>query len=182
MVSKIEPFLILVIILFTYIGFSIQEEGKVLTKKYSKQKKDVSIYQPQGVEVNSTGISYRYRAKNAVLLKGVWHFDKFWLKSSDIKSLTSKKASKDKRYIILTGNVKLHKVDGSFYKAQKVIYDTKKKIAKSKGKFWGEKGKSWVKGIDFYYITEKKITYAKKVFAHYDLEDKKSFKAKSKTP
>ena len=174
MVSKIEPILLLVIILFTYIGISIQEEGKILRKKYSKQKKDVQVQSPNGVEVNATGLAYRYKASKGMLLRGTWHFSNFWMKSSDIKSLTSKKASKDKRFIKLSGDVRLHKVDNSLYKAEKVIYDTKVKTVKSQGKFRGEKGKSWVNGYDFDYRMEKKITYAKRVFAHYDLEDKES--------
>lgn len=176
MVSKIEPILFLVILIFGYIGFSIQEEGKILQKKYAKQKKDIFILSPTGVEINSSGLAYRYRAKDAMLLGGTWHFNSFWLKGDKIKSLSSKKATKDKRYIKLFGDVKLHKIDDSIYKAQKVIYDTKIKRVKSQGKFRAQKGKSWVIGKDFDYQIPKKITYAKKVFAHYDLEENKKNK------
>ncbi len=167
MVSKIEPILVVVIGVFFYIGISIQEEGKILTKKYSKDKKDIEITLPVGVEVNSSGVAYNYKASKATLKKRVWYLDNFWLDNRDIKSLSSKKATKDKRYIKLYKDVVLKKSDGSIYKADIVFYDTKAKRVFSRGPFFATKNRSWVRGVDFDYRIDKKLTFAKRVKAHY---------------
>jgi hypothetical protein len=167
MVYRVEIILTIVIAIFIFVGFSIQREGKILKQRVSNLKKDVQIYDVYGVEVNLTGVTNRYRADEVKLIKGVWHLKSFWLTNRDVKSLTSDSATKDKRYIKLYRDVVLCRDDGSIYRADEVIYDTKAKRLYSNGSFEGRKNPNWVKGDNFDYYVDSRVTYAKNVYAHY---------------
>jgi len=61
------------------------------------------------------------------LIGEVWYFNEFKLKNRDIKMLKSDKAIRDKRFIKLSGNVKVVRFDDSeIIESKTVIYDHSK--------------------------------------------------------
>ena len=167
MVSKIEIIMILAIATSLFVGINLQMKGEALKRQDEQIKKSVEVINPVGREVNSTEVANFYQASKAILIKDVWEFENFKFHNSDIKSLVAKKATKDKQFIKLIDSVKMERFDGSKYRANLVVYDTKIKRVFSEGYFQADKNGSWVKGVDFDYMIKEKLTFAKKVSAHY---------------
>ncbi len=140
MVSKIEILMVLLIGVSLFVGINYQLEGEALKKEIqTTTKKSIEAINLVGREVNRTEVTQFYQSSKVVLIGEVWYFNEFKLKNRDIKMLKSDKAIRDKRFIKLSGNVKVVRFDDSEYRAKTVIYDTKMKRLSSKGDFQADK-------------------------------------------
>ncbi len=170
MVSRVEIFLILMLLLALGIGLSNRIEINHARSKTKVAKKRAELFDASSMEVNGSGVTNRYYASHAVLINGVWVMRDFRATNKDIRLLKSKKAIRDGSIDLLKGNVVMIKSDGSISKAQKVVYDRKRDILKSIGPFTRIKGKAYQKGIDFFYEGKLKRTKAKRVYARFPLK------------
>lgn len=172
MVSRIEVVLFLLLLLFAGIGVSTHMEAVRASKMAKEERKKVMIVAGHLREINATGLENDYRSDRAWLKGEVWYFENFLLRNREIRRLQSEHARKEKTGITLEGNVTLDRMDDSRFRAEKIVYDDHSRILQSVGPFYGEKGESFVRGSDLYYDLTRKVTRARKVFAHYILGQK----------
>jgi len=167
MVSRIEIFLALLLLFFLSLAFVTQQEIEKARAQKLPVHKSVEVSGARVREVNATSLISAFEASKAELIQKTWYLDDFMMRNADIKSLRSRHARRTKENIRLEGNVTLHRLDDSLYRAETVIYDRKRKTLRSVGPFRGEKEQSFVRGVDFFYETGPRRTRAEKVFAHY---------------
>ncbi|WP_292661325.1 hypothetical protein [Nitratifractor sp.] len=172
MVSRIEAALFAALLLFVVIALTSQAIERSKKEGAGGEHKKVEIHDATLREVNASGLLDEYHSRRAVLVADTWRFDAMKMHNSQIRSLQARKARQEKEKIFLEGNVTLHRLDGSVYRADKVRYDEKRRILDSIGPFTGRKGESYVRGTDFHYELGPRRTEAKKVFAHYLMEKK----------
>jgi len=178
MVSKIEILLTATVLLAIGGGFLLNSSGleKNNISTSSSSKKIVEIKDGVVRDVNSSSLKNLYKSRYSYMIDKVWYFENFFLKTPDIKSLSSKKAKKDEKRDYLEGDVILERLDNSKFFADKIIYDESMKILHSIGAFRAEKGSNRVRGINLFYDLRNKITKAEDIFAHYEMEKTKSIK------
>ena len=170
MVSRLEIFLTLMIILALTLGLSNTIAIKHARAKKGKSKKRAELFDASSMEVNSSGVINRYYANHAVLINGIWIMKDFRASNHNTPLLSSNRAIRDGSIDLLEGNVTMVRIDKSISKAQKVVYDRKRDIFKSIGPFTRVKGKAYQQGIDFVYESKLKRTIAKRVYARFPLK------------
>jgi len=171
MVGRVELALGALLGLALLLGLNNQRQILRAKGEVKRDRKEVELSEARVREVNATAVMNAFEARHAVMIHKTWYMEQFYLVNPDIRSLRSAYAVRNDQEIRLDGNVTLLRTDGSVYEAQKVLYDQKQRVLRSLGPFSAHKGEDYARGTDFVYAVVPKITWAKKIFAHYRLEN-----------
>ncbi len=174
MVHRVEIALFLLFALLLTIALMTHFHGPAtVAVKPMRERVKVSLEDARLDEINATALLNTYTVHKAALKGRTWYFEGLDLRNPQISYLRAEHALRKAKLLELEGNVSMRRLDGSLYRAGKVRYDLGKRIVRSIGPFRADKGGSYVRGIDFRYGLNDKITEAKKVFAHYPMRTKK---------
>lgn len=173
MVHRVEIALFLLLALLLGIALTTHFSGVAPTHKSGEDRVKVALEEARLDEINASALLNSYRVRRAKLKGDTWYFEGLDLRNPQIRYLRADRARREKKLLELEGNVSMCRLDGSLYRAEKVRYDLRRRIVRSIGPFRAQKGESYVRGIDFRYGLDDKITRAEKVFAHYRIATKR---------
>ena len=160
--SRVEYFLVAVIVLIAIISFNSNIKPLKVEKSY-KNLKSSEINEFTEFEINATELLHTLKAKNAYEENKKWYIKDINITNSSIKSLTAKNSVYDQNRIILNNDVKVLKKDGIEYSSQKAIYNTNSKRLLTPNKFIIKREVNIVKGKELIYNAKEKATTAKDV-------------------
>ena len=170
MVGKLE--LILASILFIVIAIALDSSIKSKKNINRTEGNTIELKDAELVEVNSTDRVDDLKAKFAYQNGGVWYFNDINFTASGVKELIAVKATRDKNYFELSGDVFMLSDDDSKYWADRAVYLTDKKIFYTMGRFRVDRNSTVATGKNFYHDKIQGFSRAENVHGIYQMASK----------